>query len=129
MLSSKNIIFIAGISGAAATVLGALGAHLLSDAMTPQLIQAYKTAVNYHFIHTLALLAVGILLRTSDSRYLKASALALLLGILIFCGSLYALVLTGNKIWGLATPFGGISLIIGWCILAVSALKIKVKLL
>ncbi|MBC6369090.1 DUF423 domain-containing protein [Algoriphagus sp. AK58] len=124
-MKGKNILVIAGISGALAVGLGAFGAHGLE----PLLIQngrldTFETAVSYHFYHTLGLAGLGILaLIKPDWKGLNLAAWAMFLGILIFSGSLYILCLTGITWLGAITPIGGVGFILGWLALAYAVLK------
>ncbi len=74
----------AAISGALAVLLGAFGAHLLKQIVPPEMPEVYKTGVQYHFYHTLALLAVGILWSQNPSGMLKWSGYLFIAGIAIF---------------------------------------------
>jgi uncharacterized membrane protein YgdD (TMEM256/DUF423 family) len=106
----------------AAVALGAFGAHALKARLAPDALAIYQTAVQYHFWHALGLLAVGILLlQKPDSGALAASAWLLVAGILIFCGSLYALALTGSRGWGAVTPVGGAAFLAAWAALGWAA--------
>ena len=124
-MTGKNILTIAGISGAFVVGLGAFGAHGLE----PILIQngrldTFETAVSYHFYHTLGLLGLGILaLIQPEWKGLSLAAWGMFLGILIFSGSLYILSLTGITWLGAITPIGGVGFILGWLALAYAVLK------
>ena len=124
-MKAKNILVLAGISGAIAVGLGAFGAHGLE----PLLIQngrldTFETAVSYHFYHTLGLLGLGILaLIKPEWKGLSLAAWGMFLGILIFSGSLYILSLTGITWLGAITPIGGVGFILGWLALAYSVIK------
>jgi uncharacterized membrane protein YgdD (TMEM256/DUF423 family) len=99
----------------AAVAVGAFGAHALKARLAPESMAIYQTAVQYHFWHGLGLLAVGILLQQRpDSGALAAAAWLLTAGVLLFCGSLYALALTGTHGWGAVTPFGGVAFLAAW---------------
>ncbi|XP_055946812.1 transmembrane protein 256 homolog [Argiope bruennichi] len=100
----------AGVSGAAAVAMGAYGSHgFYPKADVPaELKDVFKTANYYHFLHTLALLAVPLTKRPN----LVGSLLTT--GMLIFCGTCYAYALTGNKSLIRFTPYGGSLLIIAW---------------
>lgn len=102
--------------------LGAFGAHGLKDALSAEGKQTYQTAVLYHLVHGLALLAVGWLatLKPADS-LVRAAGWAFVWGIVLFSGSLYVLSITGVKKLGLITPFGGLAFLVGWICLAASA--------
>ncbi len=105
----------AGI-GAAAVILGAFGAHGLEQTLEANgRVDTWETAVFYHFIHAVMLWLVA------DRPNVNSKAWwAFLIGIGIFSGTLYALSLTNIKWLGAITPIGGVSLIVGWCLLAVS---------
>lgn len=124
-MTGKNILTIAGISGAFVVGLGAFGAHGLE----PILIQngrldTFETAVSYHFYHTLGLLGLGILaLIQPEWKGLSLAAWGMFLGILIFSGSLYILSLSGITWLGAITPIGGVGFILGWLALAYAVLK------
>jgi len=115
----KQILVIAAISGMLAVVLGAFGAHILKKMITPDMLEVYKTGVQYHFYHTFALLATGILLHLQPSKSLKTAAYLFMAGIVLFSGSLYALAITDIKVLGIITPFGGVAWLIAWLLLAI----------
>ena len=83
----------------------------------------FKTAAEYQMFHSLALLAVGLLPATISVRTRNVAGWSFLIGILLFSGSLYVLVLSGIKILGAITPFGGIAFLIGWGALAWGAVE------
>lgn len=102
--------------------LGAFGAHGLKDALSAEAKQTYQTAVLYHLVHGLALLAAGWLatLRPMES-LVRTAGMSFVLGIILFSGSLYLLSITGIKKLGIITPFGGLAFLIGWACLALAA--------
>lgn len=104
----------AGVLLAVATVAGALGAHTLKSHWTAERLDVYDTAVRYQFYHSLGLLGIGLALRTLDVALLKAAAMLILAGIILFSGSLYALTLGAPRAIGAVTPIGGLALIAGW---------------
>lgn len=108
----------AAVSGFIAVAMGALGAHALKGRLAPDLVAAYQTAVQYQFWHTLAMLWIaGLWRQRLESGLLSWSAVAMLAGIVLFSGSLYALVLTEQRWFGIITPFGGLSFLAGWLLL------------
>ena len=105
-----------------AVAFGAFGAHALRSKLAPDLMAVFQTAVQYHFWHALGLLAVGILLaQKPESGTLAAAAWLLVAGIVIFCGSLYVLALTGTRGWGAVAPVGGTAFLAAWAALAWAA--------
>ena len=105
---------------ALAVGLGAFGAHGLKSHLSENMLQTYKTGVDYHFYHALGLLLIGVLAATMPSSLLKWSAICLTAGIVLFSGSLYILSISGIKWLGAITPFGGLSFIAGWILLFVA---------
>jgi len=108
-----------------AVMMGAFGAHALKDRLDPYSLGVYEKAVFYHFLHAIGILLVALLARTGAIGMAGQTRAAWLLmaGIIIFSGSLYTLALTGVRMWGAVTPFGGIAFIAGWLVLAYEALR------
>lgn len=88
-------------------------------------LQDFKTAAEYQLTHSLALLAVGLLARDGARQSLTIAGLSFLLGIVLFSGSLYVLVVTGVRVLGAITPFGGLSFLIGWTSLAIAVERMR----
>ena len=125
----RSIFLWAAVSGILAVAIGAFGAHGLKPHLAPEDMAVFKTGVEYHFFHTIALFIAGILYKQYHHSLLSFSALAFATGILFFSFSLYIMKLTkisstGEERWlGALTPFGGIAFIIGWALIAVYFLK------
>jgi len=121
-----NRIFklIAGILGLSGVALGAFGAHALKAQLSASgHVGTWETAVVYHLIHAVAVLAVSAgfdpATQTAKSQSLKTAAISWAAGVVLFSGSLYALALGGPNWLGPVTPLGGLALLFGWgCILA-----------
>ena len=101
-------------------MLGAFGAHALKDRLSGEALSVWQTAVQYHFWHALALLAVAL---AGSGPWFKAAGWLLIAGILLFSGSLYALTLGAPRFLGMIAPVGGLALILGWLAFAVAALR------
>lgn len=112
---SRPFLFPAALSGGLAVVLGAFGAHALKPALSREMIAVWETAVRYQMWHALGL---GLIACLGDNILLRWSGRLMTLGILLFCGSLYLLALTGARLLGMITPFGGLAFIAAWILLA-----------
>jgi uncharacterized membrane protein YgdD (TMEM256/DUF423 family) len=123
LMDARRTLAIAGALIALATVFGAFGAHALKAHLAPDKLQVYETAVRYHFLHSLGLLAIGILLRSMDGELLRWSAVLVLAGIILFSGSLYLLTFGAPRLLGAITPVGGLVLIAGWGLFAMTVLR------
>lgn len=121
MNTQRRSIAAAALLGATAVALGAFGAHALRGMLDERALSIWHTAVEYQFWHALALLGVGVLARATPTRALRVSALAFVIGSVIFSGSLYALALGAPAFTGAITPLGGIGLIVGWIALGLHA--------
>ncbi|MFP6663328.1 MAG: DUF423 domain-containing protein [Deltaproteobacteria bacterium] len=106
-------------------ILGAFGAHGLEGKITPEKIEVFKTGVQYHLVHALGILLLGVFAAQlrEPAGLLTAAFWCLLVGILLFSGSIYALALGGPRWLGPVTPLGGLSFIVGWTLFAWVALK------
>ena len=105
---------------AAAVALGAFGAHGLRDRVDPYLLSVWEKAVFYHFVHSLTMLLIPVLVRTQlcPESIARFVSMCMLVGVLLFSGSLYFLVISGVRILGAITPLGGVAFIAGWLVLA-----------
>ena len=94
----KLIFIFSSLSGMIAVGLGAFGAHALKAKLEAEgTLATFQTAVQYQFYHTLALLAIGLLMMRFESPWLNYSAYGMMVGMLVFSGSLYLLCFTGIK--------------------------------
>lgn len=120
----KYFLVFAALNGLLAVGLGAFGAHALKAKLSPAMLAVWQTAVQYHFYHVLALIGVVLMLRQGwQSGWLAISGWLFCLGILLFCGSLYALALGGPRWLGPVTPLGGLAFMVGWISLLFAALR------
>jgi len=106
--------------GALAVAAGAFGAHGLQETVSPRMLDVWGTASRYHLIHALALIIAWAVWRRTGSGAARCAAWSMLVGTLVFSGTLYALVLLDISWLGAITPIGGVTLIVGWCALAVA---------
>jgi uncharacterized membrane protein YgdD (TMEM256/DUF423 family) len=113
-LSSPSLwITVSALLGAIGVVLGALGAHALEARLTPERLASWGTAVDYHLLHSVALLALA-LFSAATGRSVALPAVLFTTGIVLFSGSIYLLLLTHQRWLGPITPLGGLCLIAAW---------------
>lgn len=115
---------------ALAVGIGAFGAHGLRGKLDAYSMDIYERAVFYHFVHALGLLVVPLFAKAGAITPAAAARTGILLlaGIVLFSGSLYALAISGVRLLGAVTPFGGLSFIAAWLLLAWSLLaKMKAE--
>ena len=114
---------IAALNAALAVAAGAFGAHALKARLSPEMLAAFETGARYHFFHALGLFAVAFLM--GQGLRVQGAGISLLLGILLFSGSLYALALSGIRVLGAVTPVGGLAFLVGWIWVAVVCIRAR----
>ena len=115
-MNSARALTAAGILLVLATACGAFGAHALKAHLSAERLQLWETAVRYQFFHSLGLIGIALTMRTLDGAALHLAALLVLIGVLLFCGSLYLLALGGPRAASVLTPLGGLAWIAGWLV-------------
>lgn len=149
-MSARTCLSLAAALGFLAVLLGAFGAHGLSDSgylersysdmesknvsgmqLPPgyKYLQDFRTGVRYHMWHALALFGVGLLMQRRPSGLLSMTAWCFVGGIVFFSGALYVLVICGPKFggitWGMIAPIGGTLQLVGWALLTLAMLRIS----
>tara|TARA_B100000579_G_C22772002_1_gene824470 strand:+ start:349 stop:729 length:381 start_codon:yes stop_codon:yes gene_type:complete len=123
---NKIILLSALFLGFLSVILGAVGSHLLEDYLVSiDRSDTFETAVRYQFYHVFLLLFISLFSDSLKANHIKYSFYCIFLGILVFSGSLYALCITNNPLFGAVTPIGGLLLILGWFFLFFSVLYSK----
>ncbi|MFZ6665312.1 DUF423 domain-containing protein [Peijinzhouia sedimentorum] len=123
--TSKPISFVSigCVMIAIGVALGAFGTHGLEEMLTRTgRVDTFETAVKYHFYNSLGIILIGVMCKMHPGAF-KRSGWLILIGTIIFSGSLYFLCFTGITILGAVTPIGGVLLIIGWLFAAKDAFK------
>lgn len=125
---ARWFLVLSALNGFLAVALGAFGAHGLSRRLATvadgvQRLDWWRTAASYHLAHALALGVVAVLAQRSAAVALSVAGSAFVVGIALFSGSLYAMVLTGVRGLGAVTPLGGLAFLVGWAALGWAALR------
>lgn len=120
----KLFIIIGAVNAFLAVALGAFGAHGLEGRVEPKYLEIWKTGVTYQMFHAIGILIVGVLLGNLPATSLLSwSAWLMLIGVVLFSGSLYVMTLTKISILGAITPLGGVSFLVAWVLLIIAAVK------
>ena len=119
----KTFLLIGALTGFIGVTLGAFGAHALRSRLSPEMLVVFETGVRYQMYHAFAILIVGLMLGRMGGWLISTAGWLFAAGIVLFSGSLYLLAITGVKTLGAITPFGGVSFIAAWVVLAVCALR------
>ncbi|MGJ0486603.1 MAG: DUF423 domain-containing protein [Methylomicrobium sp.] len=115
-------LFFGALSALIGVGMGAFGAHGLKNVITPEMLAVYQTGVNYQMWHALGLIGIALARRHEpESKLLNWAGWLMLIGIVLFSGSLYLLAVMDLKQLGMVTPFGGVSFLIAWLLLTVYA--------
>ncbi len=115
----RTFLMIGSINALLCVAFGAFGAHGLKQRLTTEMLAVYQTGVQYHFYHALGLiLIVVVLFHLPKSKYLVISGWLMVVGIVLFSVSLYALSLPGIRGLGMVTPFGGVAFLSAWGLFA-----------
>lgn len=118
----KVFIVLGSFNAFISVALGAFGAHGLRYKVTPELLVTWEKAVDYQMYHALALLIIAFSIKLwPEVRRVRTAGFLLFVGIVLFSGSLYALVLTEIRILGIITPVGGVAFLWGWILFGLSA--------
>lgn len=128
-MTQRLALLLASAFGFLGVALGAFGAHGLKARLAPladgvQRLEWWNTGAHYQLIHALALGLVALLLGRASTTSLVVAAYSFCAGILLFSGSLYVMTLTGIRVLGAVTPFGGVGFLVGWAALFVTALRL-----
>lgn len=115
--SRRNWLTLAALGGFASVACGAFAAHGTSDPRAQELL---RTGSLYGFVHCLATYAAAGVMQLGG-RGARLAPGFFLAGVLLFSGSLYALAFGAPRWVGVVTPFGGLSFLAGWLVLAWAA--------
>jgi uncharacterized membrane protein YgdD (TMEM256/DUF423 family) len=122
---ARRFVMIAALVAALGVGIGAFGSHGLRAHFeaNPTLEPTFDTASQYHLVHALGLFIAAWVAARWPSRWANAGGWLLLVGLLLFCGSLYILSILNVRIMGAVAPIGGTAFILGWLCLGMAAWK------
>lgn len=122
-MNERTLVIAAAINMFIAVTAGAFGAHRLKDILSSDMLAVWHTAVTYQIAHALGLFMIALLMPRLNPALLGWAGIAMLAGIVVFSGSLYALAISGVRILGAITPLGGAAFLLAWGLLAWAAFR------
>ena len=120
----KTYIIIGALLSALGIALGAFGSHSLKTKLNPDELVIYDIATRYLMYHAIGMISLGILAYNVPESILKVPAILMLIGIVLFSGSLYLISIKGFTKLGIITPLGGTAFIVSWVLLAINIFKL-----
>lgn len=125
---ARLALLIGAASAFLAVVFGAFGAHMLASRVSSEFLSIWETAVFYQIVHALALILLGLfsVVVPQTTKHLTWILYSFVLGIVLFSGSLYILVLSGVALFGAITPLGGILFLLAWALWVRLVLRLSV---
>ncbi len=122
--TAKLFLILGALSAFLAVLLGAFGAHALKTRLSADMMAVFHTGNQYHFYHALGLLLIGLVaVQLPDSTLLRTAGWLMLAGTVLFSGSLYVMAISGVRWLGVVTPFGGLTFLVAWLLLALAVWK------
>lgn len=121
----RTFVLLGAVFGGVAVATGAFAAHALAPRVEPRMLEVFETAARYQMFHALALFAVAWVWQQTGARAARVAGWAFVLGIVLFSGSLYAMVFSGVRALGMITPLGGVAFVVGWAALAAAAWRMR----
>ena len=122
---TRFMMIFGALAGAVAVGMAAAAAHALPQRLDARGLAMVNSAVQMQGWHALALVVTGVwCLRAGPAALMlgQLAGAAFIIGILLFCGSIYLIAFAGARL-GPTAPAGGIALMVGWILLAFSALR------
>lgn len=120
-MHERALVIAAAMNMMIAVAAGAFGAHALKTVLDSDMLAVWHTAVTYQIAHALGLFVIALLMPRYKPALLARAGIVMLAGIVIFSGSLYALVLSGWRILGAITPIGGVAFLLAWAMVGWAA--------
>lgn len=126
---NRSLAAAAAVLGFTGVGLGAIGAHALKGSVAglpdaAERLAWWETGARYHLVHALALFGLAVLAHHVPGKLTRSAGALFVAGIALFSGSLYALALTGDKVFARVTPIGGLLFLTGWGVALLAALKL-----
>ncbi len=122
--TARTFCTLGGLLLALGAMLGAFGTHSLEQTLTPERLSSFNSAVTYHFYHALGLfVAAFVAIQLPGSALPKVAGWLMVIGIMLFSGSIYLITFGAPTMVVMAAPLGGVSFMVAWLLLAVAAFK------
>ena len=120
----KTYIIVGALLSAIGVIIGAFGSHSLKTKLNPEELVIYDIATRYLMYHSIGIISLGILAYNVPDSVVEIPIIIMLIGIILFSGSLYLISIKGYTKLGIITPFGGTAFIVSWVLLAINIFKL-----
>ncbi len=125
-MNQRQTLVAGAILGALGVALGAFGAHALKNALIQNgRLETYELAVRYQYYHAFVMLITGLAMEKCNQASIRWASLLILVGVVLFSGSLYFFAFTNIASFAMVTPIGGVFMLVGWIMLAYSFIRNK----
>ncbi|MBA64886.1 MAG: hypothetical protein CMG55_03695 [Candidatus Marinimicrobia bacterium] len=119
----KFLLIIGALFAGFSVLFGAFGAHVLKSRLSSEDLAIFETAVRYQMYHSLGIMLLGILGFYLPHNLIAFPSYFMIIGVIVFSGTLYLLLYTNIRWIGAITPIGGVFLVIGWLFFAFNIYK------
>ncbi len=110
----RFLLIIGALFAGLSVLFGAFGAHVLKSRLSSEDLAIFETAARYQMYHSLGIMLLGILGFYLPHNLIALPSYFMIIGVIIFSGSLYLLLYTNIRWIGAITPIGGVFLVISW---------------
>ena len=117
-VTARRFVLLGAVFGFVAVAAGAFGAHALKARLSPEALAQFELAARYQMYHALALFAAAFVADRYQGKAANVAGYAFVVGLLIFCGTVYGLAFGAPRWFGAITPIGGLAFLLGWGMLA-----------
>ena len=116
---ARLLLCIAGLMLLEATIGGAVASHVLTN-LDEHSRRSFDTAVGFEFFHALGLIGVVLVAdRVGATLWLRATAWLIVVGVVLFCGSIYLVTFGAPRAVLSVAPYGGVALMAAWLAFAI----------
>ncbi|MBL6785754.1 MAG: DUF423 domain-containing protein [Rickettsiales bacterium] len=125
------ILSIGAILGFISVMFGAFAEHGLKANISDEHFRFLMTAIRYNQIHAVMISSIGLAFlsnsKLAEIKLVKLSSILFIIGTILFSFSIYLSVTFQIESLIFITPFGGMTIMLGWALLILTGIKIGKK--